>query len=57
MSAIGISLDAITYQLAPTAAVRVMQRTIAATARAFAARAGGTMRLAEGQSERTPDRA
>lgn len=32
--------------LAPTAAVRVMQRTIAATARAFAAQAGGTMRLA-----------
>jgi DNA-binding transcriptional LysR family regulator len=43
--------------LAPTAAVRVMQRTIAATARAFAARAGGTMRLAEGQSETTPVRA
>ncbi|WP_185020220.1 MULTISPECIES: LysR family transcriptional regulator [unclassified Rathayibacter] len=43
--------------LAPTAAVRVMQRTIAATARAFSARAGGTMRLAEGQSERTPVRA
>ncbi|NRG39350.1 LysR family transcriptional regulator [Rathayibacter sp. VKM Ac-2835] len=39
--------------LAPTAAVRVMRRTIAATARAFAARAGGTMRLAEGQSETT----
>ncbi|PPH76289.1 MULTISPECIES: LysR family transcriptional regulator [unclassified Rathayibacter] len=33
--------------LAPTAAARVMQRTIAATARAFAAQAGGTMRLAD----------
>ena len=33
--------------VAPTAAVDVMQRTIAATARAFAARAGETMRLAE----------
>ncbi|WP_022890447.1 LysR family transcriptional regulator [Agromyces italicus] len=32
--------------VAPTAAVEVMQRTIAATARAFAARAGETMRLA-----------
>ncbi|PPI26204.1 LysR family transcriptional regulator [Rathayibacter sp. AY1B5] len=33
--------------LAPTAAARVMQRTVAATARAFAAQAGGTMRLAD----------
>ncbi|PPF17302.1 MULTISPECIES: LysR family transcriptional regulator [unclassified Rathayibacter] len=33
--------------LAPTAAARVMQRTITATARAFAAQAGGTMRLAD----------
>ncbi|PPG87185.1 MULTISPECIES: LysR family transcriptional regulator [unclassified Rathayibacter] len=33
--------------LAPPAAARVMQRTIAATARAFAAQAGGTMRLAD----------
>lgn len=32
--------------LAPTAAARVMQGTVAATARAFAAQAGGTMRLA-----------
>jgi len=31
----------------PTAAVEVMQRTIAATAQGFAARAGATMRLAE----------
>lgn len=31
----------------PTAAVGVMQRTIAGTARAYAARAGATMRLAE----------
>uniref|UniRef100_UPI0026D17B3B LysR family transcriptional regulator n=2 Tax=Rathayibacter sp. VKM Ac-2630 TaxID=1938617 RepID=UPI0026D17B3B len=36
--------------LEPTAAVRVMQRTIAATARAFAAQAGGTMRVAEGRA-------
>ncbi|NQX03508.1 LysR family transcriptional regulator [Rathayibacter sp. VKM Ac-2856] len=42
--------------LAPTAAVRVMQRTIAATARAFAEGAGGTMRPAEPQSERAPAR-
>ncbi|MFK4728159.1 LysR substrate-binding domain-containing protein [Agromyces mediolanus] len=34
--------------VAPTIAVGVMQRTIAATATAFAARAGETMRLAEG---------
>jgi DNA-binding transcriptional LysR family regulator len=33
--------------VAPTAAVAVMQRTIAATATAFAARAGATMRLAD----------
>ncbi|PPF22070.1 LysR family transcriptional regulator [Rathayibacter sp. AY1A7] len=33
--------------LAPTAAARVMQGTVAATARAFAAQAGGTMRLAD----------
>ncbi|MCS5734483.1 LysR family transcriptional regulator [Herbiconiux daphne] len=33
--------------VATTSAVRVMQRTIAATATAFAARAGATMRLAE----------
>ncbi|TYL52972.1 LysR family transcriptional regulator [Agromyces mariniharenae] len=33
--------------VAPTAAVDVMQRTIATTATAFAARAGDTMRLAE----------
>ena len=33
--------------VAPTIAVDVMQRTIAATATAFAARAGSTMRLAE----------
>ena len=42
--------------LAPTAAVRVMQRTIAATARAFAEGAGGTMRPAGPQSERAPAR-
>ena len=34
--------------VAPTAAVEVMQRTIAATATAFAARAGATMRVAGG---------
>jgi DNA-binding transcriptional LysR family regulator len=40
--------------VAPTAAVDVMQHTIAATATAFAARAGATMRVAGGSAAATP---